>query len=182
MVFDDDLEEPYILPDFVRFLKMCRTGSLGDYLGLPTFGTSISSTIKLVDKPCSANSRNFTDVSLSSVMKVIRSDGAVPSAKCASSLNSNGTQTVYFKTSVVSTAIPTNISQVGVDVTLTGGSAQLFEGCGGFLVFRGDDDTYNFEHEVTLTKSPDGVLGCSISSVDPSRLGHVVGGLDLYLS
>lgn len=34
--FRDDLEEPYILPDSTRFQKMCTTGSLGDYLGVPT--------------------------------------------------------------------------------------------------------------------------------------------------
>lgn len=179
--FRDDLEEPYILPDSTRFAKMCKTGSLGDYLGLPTFGTTISSTLKLTDQPCSTNSRNFTDASLSSVMKAVRSDGSIPGAQCAPSLNSNGTQTVYFKTSVVSTIIPANISQVGVDITLTGGSAELFENCSGYIVFRGDDTTYNFEHEITLKKSADGVIGCSISSIDPSRLGNVVGGLSLYV-
>lgn len=34
--FRDDLEEPYIKPSSVAFSKMCTTGSLGDYLGLPT--------------------------------------------------------------------------------------------------------------------------------------------------
>lgn len=34
--FREDLEEPYILPDSVRFDNMCKTGTLGDYLGLPT--------------------------------------------------------------------------------------------------------------------------------------------------
>lgn len=39
--FRDDLEEPYLLPDENRFNKMCKTGTLGDYLNLPT--KSISS-------------------------------------------------------------------------------------------------------------------------------------------
>ena len=34
--FRDDLEEPYIRPTSFGFPKMCTTGSLGDYLGLPT--------------------------------------------------------------------------------------------------------------------------------------------------
>lgn len=38
--FRDDLEEPYILPDSTRFSKMCKTGTLGDYLGIPTQKTS----------------------------------------------------------------------------------------------------------------------------------------------
>ena len=69
--FRDDLEEPYILPDFSRFGNMCHTGTLGDYLGLPTFGTSTLNTITLTDKPCSANSRNFTESSIDDVMRFI---------------------------------------------------------------------------------------------------------------
>lgn len=179
--FRDDLVEPYILPDSTRFSKMCKTGSLGDYLGLPTFGTSISSTLKLVDGPCSANSRNFADASLSSVMNYVRSDQSIPGSQCAPSLNSNGNQTVWFKTTNVSTPISTSVSQVGIDVTLTGGSAELFDGCSGYLVFKSDDLSYNLEHEIILKKSADGVVGFSISSIDPARLGHVVGGVHLYV-
>ena len=38
--FRDDLEEPYILPDKIRFAKMLNTNTLGDYLGIPTQKTS----------------------------------------------------------------------------------------------------------------------------------------------
>nr|QJB20290.1 MAG: major capsid protein [Microvirus sp.] len=40
--FRDDLEEPYILPNKSRFDKMLKTGTLGDYLGLPTQKTSVT--------------------------------------------------------------------------------------------------------------------------------------------
>ena len=70
--FRDDLEEHYILPDYTRFGKMCRTGTLGDYLGLPTFGTNYSDAIPLTDKPCAANSREFTESSIEDVMNAIR--------------------------------------------------------------------------------------------------------------
>ena len=46
--FREDLEEPYILPDSTRFAKMCTTGSLGDYLGLPT-KTAYSSSFTAVN-------------------------------------------------------------------------------------------------------------------------------------
>ena len=81
--YRDDLEEPYILPDSFRFEKMCKTGSLGDYLGLPTFGTRISSTVTLTDTPCAANSRNFTDSPLETVMNQLRADKSVPGSTCA---------------------------------------------------------------------------------------------------
>lgn len=40
--FRDDLEEPYILPNKDAFERMCRTNTLGDYLGLPTQKTKFA--------------------------------------------------------------------------------------------------------------------------------------------
>lgn len=173
--FRDDLVEPYILPDSLRFSRMCRTGTLGDYLGLPTIGTRISSTRKMTDAPCATNSRNITDSSLSDVMNALRSDTSVPGVSCAASLNTDGTQTILFKTKASSTAISSSITQVGIDITLTGGQSDVFEGARGYFVFLGDDSTYGFDIPIEFTKSPDGVIGASISSIDPSRLGDVEG-------
>lgn len=173
--FRDDLVEPYILPDSVRFSSMCKTGTLGDYLGLPTFGTRISSTKTLNDKPCATNSRSFTDVSLEEVMSAIRSDTTVPGLTCSTSLNTNGTQTILFNVQTSATAIPASVTQVGIDITLTRGQSTVFEGARGYFIFRGDDDTYVFDIPIEFTKSPDGVVGASISSIDPSRLANVEG-------
>lgn len=173
--FRDDLVEPYILPDSVRFTRMCKTGTLGDYLGLPTFGTRISSTKKFTDRPCAANSRYFINSSLETVMGLIRSDSTITGATCTSSLNTNGTQTILFYTAVSATAIPSSVTQVGIDITLTGGQSEVFEGARGYFIFRGDDETYGFDLPIEFTKSPDGVIGANISSIDPSRLGDVEG-------
>ena len=173
--FRDDLVEPYILPDSFRFDKMCRTGTLGDYLGLPTFGTRISSTKKLIDEPCKANSRSFTNVSLENAIKDVRSDSSVSGLTCTTSLNADGTQTIFFKTAISATAISNSISQVGIDITLTGGQSEVFDGARGYFVFLGDDGTYGFDLPIEFKKSADGVVGFSISSIDPSRLGNVEG-------
>lgn len=173
--FRDDLEEPYICPDSVRFAKMCKTGTLGDYLGLPTFGTSVSQSISLQDKPCASNSRAITDVVLSNVISSIRSDSGIPGQKCTTSLNTNGTQTIIFTTAGSSTSIPSSISQVGVDITLTGGQSAVFDGARGYFVFLTDDGTYSFDLPLEFKKSADGVVGFRISSIDSSRLGHIQG-------
>jgi len=173
--FRDDLEEPYILPDSVRFAKMCKTGSLGDYLSLPTFGTSISKTLPLHDKPCASNSRAVTDVVLSGVMNSVRSDNGVPSQTCTTSLNTNGTQTIVFSTGGSSNPIPSETSQVGIDITLTGGQSEVFDGARGYFVFLTDDGLYSFDLPLEFKKSADGVVGFSISSIDPSRLGNIQG-------
>lgn len=173
--FRDDLVEPYILPDSTRFNRMCKTGSLGDYLGLPTFGTRISSTVTLKDGPCRTNSRVFTDSSLSVAMDDIRSNSIITGQTCADSLNTDGTQTIVFSTQNSSTVIPANTSQVGIDVTLTGGQSDVFNGARGFFVFRDDSDDYVFDMPIEFKKSADGVVGFSISSVDSLRLAGTEG-------
>ena len=79
--FRDDLTEPYILPDQTRFVKMCKTGTLGDYLGLPTFGANIASSQSIGDKPCSTNSRYFTTSSLDSVCLLFLNFSYLPLSK-----------------------------------------------------------------------------------------------------
>lgn len=180
--FRDDLEEPYILPDFSRFQKMCCTGSLGDYLGLPTFGTSFSNTITLVDNPCAADSRNFTTSSLEDVMNAIRNDDLIPGIQCSNHFNYDKKGVVIFDTKYTSNAIPSSISQVGINVSLVGGSADAFIGSRGFIVHVLDDGSYNTDFPVTITKSKDGVVSALISSVDVGNLGKIQGGLRLVLA
>lgn len=174
--FRDDLEEPYILPDEARFAKMCKTGSLGDYLGLPTFGTRINSTVKLTDYPCATGSRNFSNSTLENVMIAIRNDRAIPNIVCTKSFNNNGTQPVIFKTALSGTAIPSATTQVGIDVTLTGGDSALFDGARGYMYYLMDDGSYLFDMPIEFKKSADGIVGFSISSVDPKTLGDYVQG------
>ena len=180
--FRDDLEEPYILPDYFRFGKMCRTGTLGDYLGLPTFGTNYSDAVTLVDKPCSANSRSYTEDSIQDVMNAVHTDSPIPGVKCATHFNYNNKGTVIFETGISSTEIPSNITQVGINVSLVGGSAEAFVGSRGFVVLISDDSSYNRDYPITITKSKDGVVGAIISSVDVADLRNVQGGLRLVLS
>ena len=124
--FRDDLVEPYILPDSTRFARMCKTGTLGDYLGLPTFGTRITNTVTLKDNPCAADSRSYTDSSIDTAMGAIRDDRSPAGITCTNSLNTDGSQTIIFETLSSSTVIPTDVSQVGIDVTLTGGASGVF--------------------------------------------------------
>lgn len=180
--FRDDLEEPYILPDYSRFGKMCRTGTLGDYLGLPTFGTNYANVISLTDKPCAANSRNFTEVSIEDVMNAIRGDSDISGLKCATHFNYNNAGVVIFDTTYSATSIPASISQVGINVAIVGGSADAFIGSRGFVVHVNDDGSYNRDYPITITKSKDGVVGAIISSVDVGDLGNIQGGLRLVLA
>ena len=173
--FRDDLVEPYILPDSSSFSRMCCTGSLGDYLGLPTFGTKISSTVKLVDHPCSANARVITDFVLSDVVASVRSGNSVPGQKCVNTLNTNGTQTISFITDSSSKAIPSTVSQVGIDITLTNGNSSVFDGTAGFFVLLSDDNQYITDFPIQFAKSSDGIVSARISSIDASIFHGVEG-------
>nr|DAP76307.1 MAG TPA: Major capsid protein [Microviridae sp.] len=180
--FRDDLEEPYILPNSERFVKMCKTGSLGDYLGLPTFGVSYGDAVSLSDHPCDVNSRRFSTTSLSDAMNQVRNDAQIPGMLCGAAFNYDGKGFVRFDTVTSSTKIPDNVSQVGINISITGGSADVFEGCRGFLVHFSDDKMYDMDIPVTIVKSKDGVIGVQISSIDKNKLGGLQGSFSLFLA
>ena len=180
--FRDDLEEPYILPNVERFAKMCKTGSLGDYLGLPTFGTFYGSAGTLVDKPCATNSRSFTESDISTVMEALRSGSDIPGYTCGKTFNYNNKGVVLFSTALSSTKIPDNITQVGINVSLVGGSADVFVGCRGFLVHKLDDNSYDMDIPVSVVRTKDNVVGFQISSVDKDKLSGLQGSFLLVLS
>ena len=58
-------------------------------------------------------------------MNAVRDDRSPAGVTCTGHLNTNGNQTVIFETLSSSTVIPTNVSQVGIDVTLTGGESSV---------------------------------------------------------
>lgn len=180
--FRDDLEEPYILPNSERFDKMCKTGTLGDYLGLPTFGVAYGDAVSLKDFPCSTDSRRFSTGSISDAISLIRNGESVSGVTCGTAFNYDGKGFVRFDTGVSSTKIPDNIVQVGINVSITGTSVDVFEGCRGFLIHFSDDGTYDMDIPVTIVKSKDNVIGVQISSIDKNKLGGIQGSFTLLLA
>lgn len=172
--FRDDLEEPYILPDSFRFEKMCKTGSLGDYLGLPTFGTESLKVYNFVDNPCAARSRTVSTEDLSKVMASVRSSSGIPNQTCSLTLTPGVSKTVVFTSVNSSNTISSDIVQVGIDITISGGSSAAFDGAQGYFVLLSKDNKYLFEVPITL-KSEKGVIMAHISSVEASKFGSSYG-------
>lgn len=54
--FRDDLEEPYLLPNSQGFKEMFATGSLGDYLGVPTRNAGNETSLSTSVVQCASNS------------------------------------------------------------------------------------------------------------------------------
>ena len=106
--FRDDLEESYIKPSSATFSKMCTTGSLGDYLGLPT-KTAYSSPFASVNL-----SRCKTDSYLLS--SAIISDSVVSSLSSAESFVRGATCSV----SGVPASSPSLVSSYAVTSLLNG--------------------------------------------------------------
>ena len=105
--FRDDLEEPYIFPDSVRFNGMLKTNTLGDYLGLPTQKTSFSQYASSPVARCTpsggSNDKGLYFIPSSSSWDDIFSqwDGAISSVKhisCAVT-SSDLDSTVFLTTS-----------------------------------------------------------------------------------
>lgn len=90
--FRDDLEEPYILPSKNTFTRIFKTGKLADYLGVPTFGTKLSTTVKLTDTPPASGQRLVYNGTLQEVIDDLANGNA--SGVSASSINT-GKNTVF---------------------------------------------------------------------------------------
>ena len=82
---------------------------------------------------------------------------------------------MLFRSVSQSRYIQADVSQVGVDVTLTGGESSVFDGARGYFVFRDDAGSYGFDMPIEFKKSADGVVGFSISSIDVSRFVGLAG-------
>lgn len=103
--FRDDLEEPYIDCSSVSFSKMFTTGSLGDYLGIPTrksyYGSSTYVTKSMAT--CSSTnkislvSKDYSWPVIVSRLGFNKSISTIPGVSCASSYDK--TSTILLKTS-----------------------------------------------------------------------------------
>ena len=90
--FRDDLEEPYLLPGSNNFATMLGTGSLGDYLGVPTRNVGNEVSLTSAVKQCAANSMKVysPSVTLQEATSSIMS-GSEPPSTCGLSFgNSDG--------------------------------------------------------------------------------------------
>lgn len=172
--FRDDLEEPYILPDSFRFEKMCKTGSLGDYLGLPTFGTKSSTVYNFPDNPCAANSRSVSKSDIDEVIKSARSGSGIPGVSCSLTLDPSVSKTVSFVSKSSSTPVSSNIVQIGIDITISGGESAVFDGVRGYFVLLSKDNKYLFDVPITLNAEK-GVIMAHISSVEASKFDSSYG-------
>lgn len=172
--FRDDLEEPYILPDSFRFEKMCKTGSLGDYLGLPTFGTKSSKVFNFPDNPCAANSRTVSTKGIDEVMTSIRSSSGIPGNSCSLTLDPSVSKTASFFSKNAPNTVPSDVIQIGIDITISGGKSAVFDGARGYFVLLSKDNKYLFDVPITL-KAEKGVVMAHISSIEASKFDSSFG-------
>lgn len=90
--FRDDLEEPYLLAGPQNFASMLGTGSLGDYLGVPTRNVGNESSLTASVTQCSNNSMQVFGPS-NTLQDIVNSlmSGVRPSTTCSLSFgNSDG--------------------------------------------------------------------------------------------
>ena len=103
--FRDDLEEPYIDCNSVSFSKMFTTGSLGDYLGIPTRKACYASSLSVNKTMASCSSANkislipkdYSWPVIVSRLGFNKSISQIPGVSCATSYDK--TSTILLKAS-----------------------------------------------------------------------------------
>jgi hypothetical protein len=106
--FRDDLEEPYINCSQLSFLKMFTTGSLGDYLGVPTrksyfvSSTAVASTIASCSTaaPLSLVNSSYSWDSIVSNLGFNKALTSIPGLSCASAYDNKSTVLAKFSVPV----------------------------------------------------------------------------------
>lgn len=106
--FRDDLEEPYINCSALTFSKMFTTGSLGDYLGVPTrksyyvSSASVTSTIAdcAASRPLSLVGASYSWDSIVSSLGFLKNLSTIPGASCASVYDDTSTVLAKFSSAV----------------------------------------------------------------------------------
>lgn len=97
--FRDDLEEPYINCSSISFPKMFTTGSLGDYLGIPTRKSYLGSSTYVTSSviPCSSTNKislvnsSYSWDSIVSNLGFGRDFPKLPGVSCSSSYDNSST-------------------------------------------------------------------------------------------
>ena len=166
--FRDDLEEPYLLPGSTNFNTMLGTGSLGDYLGVPTrnAGNEVSITSSIFQ--CDKNSmRVFSpSVTLNEAASSFLS-GPIPSTTCALSFgNSDGRKQVsYFVVNL--SGYNSAMSSYKLTVGIKKANGKDKASYAGVVVFSSASNVYDrFQHVVFDWDSTTSLYKASVSFDD----------------
>lgn len=149
--FRDDLEEPYLLPGSSSFSSMFGTGSLGDYLGVPTrnVGNEVPLTCKV--SQCAANSMKVysPSVTLQDATTSLMS-GSEPSSNCALSFgNSDGRlQVASFDISLSGYNNAMRSYQLHIGIKKANGKD--LNSYSGSILFALSGNTYKFYRNITF--------------------------------
>lgn len=149
--FRDDLEEPYLLPGSSSFSSMFGTGSLGDYLGVPTrnVGNEVLLTSKV--RQCASNSMKVysPSVTLQDAVSSIMS-GSEPSSTCSLSFgNSDGRlQVASFDIDLSGYNDAMRSYQLRVGIKKANGKD--LGSYSGSILFATSGNTYKFSRNITF--------------------------------
>lgn len=149
--FREDLEEPYLLPGSSSFSSMLGTGSLGDYLGVPTrnVGNEVSLTSKV--RQCGSNSMKVysPSVTLQEAVTSIKA-GSEPSSTCALSFgNSDGRlQVASFDIDLSGYNNAMRSYQLRLGIKKANGKD--LASYSGSILFAASGSTYKFSRDVTF--------------------------------
>ena len=150
--FRDDLEEPYILPGPQNFATMLGTGSLGDYLGVPTRNAGTETSLTARPSQCGNNSMLVfsPSVTLQEAASSFLSN-SIPNTSCALSFgNSDGrNQVAYFGISLEGYKDVMRSYKLTIGIKKANGKDK--ESYPGSVVFSSATNVYDRFENVTFT-------------------------------
>ena len=107
-------------------------------------------------------------------MASVRSGSGIPGVTCSSTLGPSVSKTVSFTSVNSPNPVSSDIIQIGIDITISGGESAVFDGLRGYFVLLSKENKYLFDVPITL-KAEKGVIMAHISSVEASKFNSSYG-------
>lgn len=149
--FRDDLEEPYLLPGSTSFASMLGTGSLGDYLGVPTrnAGNQVSLTSSV--KACSGNSMDVYGPSntLQDVVETFM-QGSRPSSTCSLSMGDSDGRRQCASFLINLSGYNDAMRSYRVTIGIKKANGKDLESYSGSILFSSASNVYDYNEDVTF--------------------------------
>ena len=150
--FRDDLEEPYLLPGSQNFATMLGTGSLGDYLGIPTRNAGNEVSLTSTVSQCGDYSMRVysPEVTLNeAVSSILR--GSEPSSTCVTSFGDSDGRLQVATFSVDLSGYNDAMRSYKVTIGIKKGNGKDLDSYSGAVLFAISNNSFENPKNVTFT-------------------------------
>nr|DAV15427.1 MAG TPA: Major capsid protein [Microviridae sp.] len=173
--FRDDLEEPYVLPGPQTFASMLGTGSLGDYLGVPTRNAGNEVALTTAVSQCAANSITVygPSNSLQDVVSRLLSGSSLTS-NCGRSFGDSDGRTQCASFSVSISGYNDAMRSYKVSIGIPKANGKDLDSYSGSVVFYSGDSTPVRSEDVSFVWNSNTSMYEASVSYDDAQFSKIV--------